>query len=140
MTENVRKWLRKCPLVSADDEFNINYLSSEPMSFSVDSVPGNIILKRYVSGDTVRQKAFVIASRSEYSNDILDNIAAEGFWDDFEAWIEAQNKARNYPDAKSNQQIRRVDITSSHYVYSTGPDSARYQIQITITYYQKGDR
>ena len=140
MTENIRKWLRSCPLVSKNDEFNINFLSEQPMSYTIDSVPGNIILKRYLSGDTVRQKAFVIASRSEYSNDVLTNIETEGFWDSFEQWIESQNRLRKFPAAEENQQIQKIDITSSHYVYSTGPDTARYQIQITITYYQKGDR
>ncbi len=140
MIENIRQWLRTCPLISKDDVFNINHLEADTISYTIDNVPGITVLQSYLNGDSIRQKSFVIASRQEYSNDVLNNISATGFWDDFELWIENQNKLKNYPTMKAGQKIQSIYVTSSYYLYSTGPDTARYQIQITVTYYQKGER
>lgn len=140
MTESVRTWLRSCPLIDQNDRFSINYLGAEPMEYTVEEVPGVPVLTKYMDGSTMRTASFVVASRSEYSADVLQNIANSGFWNQLETWVEDQDRQRKYPKLDDGRQARSIEITSSHYLYEVGANTARYQIQLQLTYYQKGAR
>ena len=114
MTESVRTWLRSCPLIDQNDRFSINYLGAEPMEYTVEEVPSVPVLTKY--------------------------IANSGFWSQLETWVEDQNRQRKYPKLDDGRQARSIEITSSHYLYEVGANTARYQIQLQLTYYQKGAR
>ena len=88
MIEEIRNWLRTCPLIDQSDRFNVNYLSQEPLAFSVEETPSNAIARRYMDGSTLRAKTWVLAAVQDYSPDVLAQIGNSGFWEQFSAWVE----------------------------------------------------
>jgi len=104
--ESVKDYLAACPQLSGK-EININYLSPNPDSFAIDNVAKNPIVKRYVSGETVRQYCFLLAGRVVYDGDLNSNLALSKFFENFESWIASQNEAGIFPDFDG------MDITPS---------------------------
>ncbi len=140
MIDAIRDWLRSCPLVDKSGRFDVNYLGAEPICYTVEEVPNSPVLRRYLDGSTMREKVFVVASRDEYGANVLQNIANSGFWEQFSDWIEKQNKAKRFPVMETGKTPQKIEVTSSHYLFQAEASTARYQIQMKLTYFQKGAR
>lgn len=139
MIEAIRKWLLTCPLLEGQ-RLNVNNLGGDVLEFAIIEAPTTPILTQYLDGSSIRQKAFAVGSIQDYSTDILQQIANSGFWEKFTAWVEEQNRLRNYPALDSGCIPRKIEVTSTHYLLQTTASTGRYQVQMTLTYYQKGDR
>ena len=81
--ESLKNYLATCPELS-EKEININYLSSKPNSFAISNVAKNPIVKRYVSGETVRQYCFFLTGRIVYDGDQEENLSVSDFFEKFE--------------------------------------------------------
>ena len=135
---SIRKFMLECPHL---DEFakgiNVDYLDDEIASYSIEEVPTNPIIKRYVDGSSVRQFEFIFASRESYGQEVLQNIENSGFYEHFADWIEKKNKASEFPVLGRNLQARKIECTSTGYAFQTDEDRARYQIQLRLTYFKE---
>ena len=140
MIEEIRNWLRTCPLIDQSDRFNVNYLSQEPLAFSVEETPSNAIARRYMDGSTLRAKTWVLAAVQDYSPDVLAQVGNSGFWEQFSAWVEQQGRARNFPAMPKGCKARKIEVTTTHYLYRANTNTARYQVQMQLTYFEKGER
>lgn len=70
MIEEVRDYFLSCPAIKRRAKiFGINNLGPDALDYTVESVPGNPIVKRYTNGAAIRAKQFVIASRELHSVD-----------------------------------------------------------------------
>lgn len=136
MIETVRQFLRTCPLLSGQ-KIQVDYLGGDPTEYTVDGVPAEAVVKRYAGGDSVRQFVFVFASREFYGPDRLTNIANSSFYEDFAAWLEAQSRAGNLPALGGGKEAIGIEAMSTGYLYDSGSDNARYQIQCRLVYYQE---
>lgn len=96
MIDEIRQWLRKCPLIDKGDRFNVNYLGADPLCYTLEETPNIPILIQYLDGSSLREKIFVVASRDEYGADVLVNITNSGFWEQFEKWVESQNRKNHF--------------------------------------------
>lgn len=139
MIEKIREWLLTCPLLS-EQRLNVNHLLGYGLEYSIIESPTTPIVTQYMDGSSIRQKVFALAAIKDESPDILQNIAESGFWEQFTDWVEQQNRLRHYPDFGTAKQVRKTAVTSTHYLLSTTPSTARWQIQLSVTYYQKGER
>lgn len=120
-----------------DKYIGVDWLPTEPGSYSIDIVPAENIVKRYIGGDTIRQCVFVFALRGNYSEDALQNISNIGFFEDFAAWLERCSRNRQLPKLGGNKQAQQVEAVNVGYLASDGNDgTGRYQIQCRLTYYQ----
>lgn len=137
--EAVQEYLLTCPLL-VGGRLNVDFLPQEAAVYSVDVVPVSPIVKRYMDGSSRRQFLFVLASRTYYGDMIRQQLNNLGFFEQFGEWLEAQSRAKNYPDLGNNRTVRRLEVTTSGYVFAQGTNTARYQIQCRLDYYQKGDR
>ncbi|WP_302756579.1 chloramphenicol resistance protein [uncultured Ruminococcus sp.] len=133
--EAVRDWIASCPLVEENAILGVDHLVADPIGYTVDTVPCNPVASQYVDGSQLRQFPFVFASRNQYA-DTAQNLANSAFYDNFSDWIAVQNKLRQLPELGKYRTAQRVEITTSGYVYDTGDSTARYQIQLKLTYYQ----
>lgn len=140
MVNEILSWLRTCPLIDKNDRFCVNYLGAEPVSFCLEETPGTPIVTRYMDGSSIREKAFVLSATQDYSPDTLSQIANSGFWEELADWVEAQNHARNFPAMRAGRTARKIEITTTHYLFGATENTARYQVQMKLTYYQKGAR
>ncbi len=139
MIEAVREFIKTYPAL-ADSQLNVDFLPAEAATYSVDVIPIKSVIKTYMDGSSVRQFAFVLASRAYWGADIRQQISNLCFFEGFEGWLESQNRARNFPDFGEGRTVRKMEVTTSGYVFAPDTDLARYQIQGSITYFQKGDR
>lgn len=137
--ESVRDFLKGCPLLS-DGKINVDFLPEAAATYSVDVTPVNPVLKSYIDGSSLRQFVFTFSTRTYYGDIVrqqLDNLC---FFERFAEWIEAQNRARRFPKLGEGRTVRKLEVTTSGYVFATDTDTAKYQIQYRLTYFQKGER
>lgn len=138
--DGVRSWLKTYKGL-ADGRLNVDFLPEEAKTYSVDSVPTKDIVKRYLDGSTVRQFLFCISSREFYGDDISQNVDNHTFYEELAAWLERQNKKRVFPDIGEGRTVRTIEISSTAYPFIVDDHgTARYQLQINLTYFQKGER
>ena len=133
--EMVRDWVASCPLVDENAILGVDRLGADPVEYTVDTVPCNPVTSQYVDGSQRRQFLFVFASRNKYSG-TAQNIANSEFYDRFSDWVAQKNKKREFPEMGEYRTAQRVEIVTSGYAYDTGDSTARYQIQLRLTYYQ----
>lgn len=125
-----------CPLME-DNKINVDFLPEKGMEYSINTSPTDEIVKRYTSGDTIRQRNFTLSSVTDYSSDILQNIENSSLYEDFAEWLEEQNKMRNLPDLPAGKQSIKIESLTPGYLFSTTADSGRYQIQCKLQYLQE---
>ena len=117
-------------------EINVNYLDGENDSFSIEEVPCNPIIKKYLDGSTLRQYQFVFCGREPYGAEILQNIENSTFYEDFANEIEEKNNNDVLPTLQG-MEATSLEITSNAYTVSVTEDTAMYQINLNLKYYKK---
>lgn len=127
-----------CPRI-AEGVLRADFLGSEENDFTLECVPCDPVIKRYVGGSTLRQYLFIIGTRQAYGEDTLQNIANSGLCEDIFAWIEEQNSARNLPRLPDGMTAQKIEGISTAYLLDEDSQkfAARYQIQCRLTYTQK---
>ena len=134
--EAVREFLADCPLL-AGGKLNVDFLPAEAASYSIEAVPVQPVVKRYIDGSELRRYAFVLATRAYYGEHIrsqLDNLA---FFEQFEDWLGTQNRAGLRPVLDAPCTATKLEVTSSGYAFAPDTDTARYQIQCQLEYYRQ---
>lgn len=137
--EAVRKYLEGCPLLNGG-KLNVDFLPEKAATYSVDVVPVKPVVKAYLDGSSKRQFLFVFATRAYYGDHVRQQLDNLGLFEAFESWIEQQNRARKFPDLGEGRSVQKLEVTTSGYVFAPDTDTARYQIQCRLSYYQKGEK
>ncbi|BDU87302.1 hypothetical protein SNUCP2_03850 [Clostridium perfringens A] len=138
--ESVRNFIKKCPKIKTFDDavsVNINYLNEKLDTYSIEEVPVNPIVKRYIGGSTLRQKVFVFCSRNSYGEDVFTNINNSGFYEEFAEWIEKMNNNGELPVLGDNKESQKIEVITNGYAFATEVDKVRYQIEFRLTYLQE---
>lgn len=136
----LRAWLRTYPPL-ADGRLGVDFLPADAQTYSVDSVPGKEVVKRYLDGSALKQFDFVLSSRKFYGDQIAGNADNLAFYEGFSRWVAAQDRARRFPALDGGRTPRRIEVTTAGYPFLVSDDGlARYQIQLKFTYFEKGDR
>ena len=135
--EQLRLWFRECPEINSANRFGVDYVSDKPTEYAIYAVPSSLkyhenILGERVPDDTQTQQ-FIFASRESYGTDIRQNLANLKFYQDVTEWIQEQNKAQNFPKWGDGRIISIVP-TLTGFAAQVGSNTAKYQIQLTITY------
>ena len=135
--EQLRKWFRGCPALSDKKRFRINYLSESPTEYALYSVPTGLNYTENVLGESIPKPIqtlnVIFASKETYGAEVQQNLAALGFYDEIIRWILAQNEIRNLPKIKEGKVLSIVP-TLTAFPSEVGSNSAKYQIQLKLTY------
>lgn len=137
----LRNYIRNCPHLDTFNnaiKVNVNYLEPQADTYSIEEVPIEPILKRYVNGDSIRQYAFIFTSREPYGIDVLQNIDNSGFYEKFADWIENQNNNEIFPLLDNGLEPLEIKVTSTGYAFAVTEDTAQFQIQLRLKYFKKG--
>jgi len=134
ITESIRDWIRGYPLIDNNLRVNIDWLPEDSTEYTIDSVPGDAVVQRYIDGSAKKQALFVFGSREPYGSDVLQNIDNSGFYEEFSKWVEEQNDAGNLPVLETGKTPIKVDVLSTAYVFQSDAETARYQIQCRLLY------
>lgn len=117
---------------------DVDFLDNEADTYSIDTIPCEEVLKRYLDGSTRKQFQFAISSRRFYDQNISQNLGNLQFFEDLTAWIEKQAAERNLPVMDDGRESLAIYVTSTAYPFVISEDGkARYQLQMRLEYIQK---
>lgn len=137
MIDSIRQYIGRCPIFK-DNTINVNYLGNKAkVSYSVEAVPSNPVVKKYTDGAKLCQVLFVVASRELYTESPKDNTAVMKFYDDFAKWVDTQDKMRSFPTLPNDCSPQGIEVLTGPYLFDVGNNDARYQIQCRLTYYKE---
>ena len=134
LIEYIREMVLSCPFLS-DWRVNVDYLSEE-MEYSIDPLPCDPIIQRYVDGGAKKQFQFAFTSKEAYDEDARINIENSGFYQKFEEWLEEQTNRGLLPDL-SGKQPYAVETLNSGYLYDAEGKLALYRIECRLLYVQE---
>ena len=136
-TEKLRTWLRACPTIASSKYFGADYIGENATEYALISTPSFLRYRENILGDKIlmstQEQNFVFAARVPYGSDVQQNLDNLAFFQNVAAWIQAQNIAGNFPEWE-NGVVTAVEVTITGAPVQTGPDAARYQFQIRVTY------
>jgi hypothetical protein len=137
LMKSIYDYMLGCPLLK-DGTFSVDGLPDNPVSYGIDYVPSaNGTIKQYIDGSSVRIFNFVFASREFFDLETVQNLMNCTFYDEFAQWIESQDKAENFPTLGKGMYPRHLRVSLPGYLYSSDGESARYQIQLQLTYFKE---
>ena len=62
--DGLRTYIRKCPALRKYNKavkVNVDYLEDKPTTYSIEEVPSDVVIQKYVDGSSKRQYVFVFA-------------------------------------------------------------------------------
>lgn len=139
--DSIRNYMRnlKClDTFNAAIRVNVNYLDPDIDTYSIEEVPIDPILKKYVNGDSIRQYTFIFISREPYGADVLTNIDNSGFYEKLADEIEKNNNNEIFPILENGMESLEIKVTSTGYAFAVTEDTAQYQINLRLKYFKKG--
>lgn len=132
--EAIREYISNLECMSTfTNAINVNYLDDEISSFSLEEIPCNPIIKRYIGGKSKKQFQFAFCSREPYGAEVLQNIDNSNFYEDFAEEIENKNNEGILP---SIEGAISIEVISSAYTVSVTEDTSLYQINLCFKYYK----
>lgn len=135
LIDSIRTFVLTCPFLQ-DGRVNVDYLD-EKMAYSIDPLPSDPIITRYVDGGAKKQFQFAFTSQEEYDQDARINIENSGFYQNFDEWLEKQNFLGNFPVLDDGKVPVTIETLNSGYLYDVAGDKARYRIECRLIYGQE---
>ena len=135
--DSIKAFFEGCPLLE-NGRINVNYLGRRKADYSIESVPSEPVIRRYVDGTTLRQYVFVFASREFYDEDQLQNMDTARFYEELGAWIEEKNRGGELPLLDGGSRALRLEVSTGGYILSSKPGTARFQLQCRLVYRKEG--
>ena len=133
--ESIRDFMRTSPHLKGKKIVNVDYLGKQ-IEYTIDSVPSTSIIERYVDGGKIKQFVFVFASREYYGKEFIINMENQGFYEKMSKWIEQKNDRYELPELTGGKESVRIEVLDSGYLYHADEDTARYQMQLRLVYYE----
>ena len=112
-------------------QINANMLSDKIDNYSLDKIPTNTEVQRWICGVIKRRDVFSFRSRMSYSQDTINNLKNIGFFEDFERKIKSNNEEGILPDIEG---IESIECLNCGTLNSVDSNEAIFDIQIQITY------
>ncbi|WP_415347948.1 chloramphenicol resistance protein [Clostridium perfringens] len=138
--ESIRNFIKKCPCLEEFEgaiRIGVDYLDKESTTYSIEKVPCNPIIKKYVDGSCKKQELFIFSSRESYGPDVFNNLDNINFYEKFAEWLEEQNCNKSLPKLTGKYEAEKLEVTSNGYAFQTDVDKARYQIQLRLIYIER---
>lgn len=137
--DSLHAWLKTCPLFESE-RLDIDCLQSKPDSYSLDAVPCERIVTRYIDGGSVRRQLFTVSSREIFGPNLTQQSENLQLFEDLESWLNEQAERGMLPNLGEGRRARSLTVRSSGYPVDVdegqGGGTARYQIQLELIYLQ----
>ena len=123
-------------LITNNNEYqiNTNMLSNDINNYSIDKIPTQTTVERWITGIEIHRDVFSFRSRMAYSQDVINNLSNIGFFEDFEAKIYDNNKKGILPEIDGIEKIECLNCGTMNFAET---NTAEFDIQIQITYRNK---
>lgn len=133
--DSIREFILTCPFLG-NWRVNVDYLGTG-MEYSIDPLPCDPIVQRYVDGGAKKQFQFAFTSQEEYDQDSRINIENSGFFQAFDEWLEEQTFAGNLPELEGRKIPVLIETLNSGYLYDINGVNAKYRIECRLIYVQE---
>lgn len=135
MIEKIREYFIENNIIDNKSRINVDFLGEKAEEFAIIPMPVNPILEQYVNGSSLRQFQFQLISCNHYGADVMQNMANSTFYEKLYDLIESNNKKRIYPQIDG---IESIECLNNGAIVDATTNTARYSIQMRITYYKEG--
>lgn len=134
--ESIKKHIETCPLLEGG-KVNVDYISGTEMTYTLDVLPCDPIIQRYVDGGSKRQFQFAFLSKEYYDEDVRVTIDNSDFYQQFEDWLEEMNMAGSLPSLPEGKYAYQYEVLSKGYLAEIDGNKARYVIECRLLYEQE---
>lgn len=132
----LEKYFIGCELLK-DGALRVDYLGEKPVEYTIEVLPCDPVVKRYLGGSTVRQYLFAFGSREFYSQERLQNIQNSAFYERLADWVETKSMSGFLPELPDGMEAQQLEVVSSGYLFDGSMTNARYQIQLRLLYFKE---
>ena len=132
----LEKYFIGCELLK-DGALRDDYLGEKPVEYTIEVLPCDPVVKRYLGGSTVRQYLFAFGSREFYSQERLQNIQNSAFYERLADWVETKSMSGVLPELPDGMEAQQLEVVSSGYLFDGSMTNARYQIQLRLLYFKE---
>lgn len=129
--ELIKEFIETCPLLD-DGKVNLDFIDSEPQSYSLDETPVTPELNHFPDGGRRLQIQFDFSIQANFSD--LENIKNSKFCDDFMKWIYEQNQKDNLPKIDGIDWIKCLGRGT---IERTTETTAIYIIPMQVAYIEE---
>lgn len=133
MIKELYEFFKTCPLLDGS-LINIDYLGSKSGGFTIETLPCELIIKRYYTGGCLRQYCFVLALRRPYTGSVAENLKNEQLCEELAEWVEECSQSGNLPKLPQGEAAQGLEVTSGGYLFDETTNHARYQIGFRLIY------
>lgn len=112
-------------------QINANFLSKDINNYSLDKIPTQSTVERWIFGGGIYKDVYSFRCRKEYASSHIINLENMGFFEEFEKIIEENNKNNILPDIEG---IESIECLNCGTLNNTQSNTAEFDIQIQITY------
>ena len=112
-------------------QINANMLSNDPNNYSLDKIPTQTEVEKWIIGVVKHKDVYSFRSRMAYSQDTINNLKNIGFFEEFENRIKYNNENGILPNIENIESIECLNCGSMN---NAGTNTAEFDIQIQITY------
>lgn len=135
--EYIRDVIKTSSLLEEGKRVNIDYIG-ESMSYSIDALPCDPVIKEYVDGGQMKQFQFAFTSKEEYDEDARVNIENSGFFEKFEEWLNKLGNLKNpLPVMEKKKSPIGFETLNKGYLYDVNEHLAKYRIECRFIYNQE---
>lgn len=132
MIEEIRNYFNSnVHLATEFENILVDFLGDEAITYTIEPVPVEPIIKSYVDGSSLRQCVFQFGSREFYDNSVAQNISNLDFYEKFKDEIETNNKNGILPNIDG---IQNIECLTPGTLQDVQNGTAKYIIQMRITY------
>lgn len=118
-------------IIKGDYQINADMLSNDINNYSLDKIPTDFEVEKWITGLEIHRDLFSFRSRNAYSQDTINNLSNIGFFEVFEALIRNNNREGILPEIEGIQSIECMNCGT---MVSAETSTAEFDIQIQITY------
>ena len=112
-------------------QINADMLSNDINNYSIDKIPVQTEVEKWIIGPTIRRDVFSFRSRVAYSQDVINNLENIGFFEEFESIIKSNNEKGVLPEIDN---IEKIECLNCGTMNVADTNTATFDIQIQITY------
>ena len=112
-------------------QLNIDMLSNEIGDYSLDKIPTQTEIEKWITGIEIHRDVFSLRSKKAYSQDFVVNLENIGFFEAFENKIKDNNEKGVLPDIEG---IEGIECLNCGALNVADTNEAIFDIQIQITF------
>lgn len=112
-------------------QINADMLGNDIDNYSLNKIPTQTTVNRFITGVEIHRDVYSFRSRKAYSEDVINNLANIGFFEEFESVIRNNNKNGILPKIEN---IESIECLNCGTLLIADTKSAIFDIQIQITY------